>query len=77
MPWASSKDLKAEELFDTQDHISQKALDDGIAELVPGGSILTVVRGTQALNSKAVQQGLKNILLDHARLWETLKNRAA
>jgi len=32
---------------------------------------------TQALNSKTIQQGLKNILLDHSKLWETLKNRAA
>jgi type I restriction enzyme S subunit len=44
IPWASSKDLKADELFDTQDHISQKALDEGAAALVPTGSILTVVR---------------------------------
>ena len=45
IPWASSKDLKADELFDTQDHISQKAIDDGAATLIPAGSILTVVRG--------------------------------
>jgi type I restriction enzyme S subunit len=45
IPWASSKDLKADELFDTQDHISQKAIDDGVATLIPAGSILTVVRG--------------------------------
>jgi type I restriction enzyme S subunit len=45
VPWASSKDLKPEELFDTQDHITQKALDDKAAQLVPSGSILTVVRG--------------------------------
>lgn len=45
VPWASSKDLKREELFDTLDHISQAAIDSGAAELVPAGSILTVVRG--------------------------------
>ena len=45
VPWASSKDLKGEELFDTQDHISQEAVDSGVSELVPSGSILTVVRG--------------------------------
>jgi len=32
---------------------------------------------TQALNSPTVRQGLKDILLDHARLWETLRTYAA
>ena len=32
---------------------------------------------TQALNSATVRQGLKDILLDHARLWETLRTFAA
>jgi type I restriction enzyme, R subunit len=30
---------------------------------------------TQALNSPAVQSGIKDILLNHARLWETLRER--
>ncbi len=28
----------------------------------------------QALNSPMVQTGIKDILLNHARLWETLRN---
>jgi type I restriction enzyme R subunit len=32
---------------------------------------------TQALNSAAVQSGMKDILLNHAALWETLRLRAA
>jgi type I restriction enzyme R subunit len=32
---------------------------------------------TQALNSPSVQDGMKDILLNHARLWETLRDRAA
>ena len=32
---------------------------------------------TQALNSQTVRQGLKDILLNHAQLWETLKSSAA
>jgi type I restriction enzyme R subunit len=32
---------------------------------------------TQALNSPAVQSGMKDILLNHAALWETLRLRAA
>ena len=31
----------------------------------------------QALNSKAVQEGIKVILLDHAGLYEALRSRAA
>ena len=71
VPWASSKDLKSAELFDTQDHITQKALDDRAAELVPPGSILTVVRGMILLHTfpvvvarvpMAINQDLKAIL---------------
>ena len=32
---------------------------------------------TQALNSSTVQRGLKDILLNHAGLWETLREQAA
>ena len=32
---------------------------------------------TQALNSTTVQNGMKNILLNHSRLWETLRDQAA
>ena len=32
---------------------------------------------TQALNSPSVQDGMKDILLNHARLWETLRDRAS
>jgi type I restriction enzyme, S subunit len=70
VPWASSKDLKSDELFDTQDYITQKALDRGAAELVPTGSILTVVRGMILLHTfpisvtrvpMAINQDLKAI----------------
>ena len=32
---------------------------------------------SQALNSETVQAGILDILLNHARLWETLRDRAA
>ncbi len=35
------------------------------------------VMSTQALNSPAVQNGMKDILLNHAHLWETLRDQAA
>jgi type I restriction enzyme S subunit len=70
VPWASSKDLKVDELFDTQDHISQFALDEGAAVLVPAGTILSVVRGMILLHTfpvvltrvaTAINQDLKAI----------------
>jgi len=68
VPWASSKDLKSEELRDTEDHITQAALDDGAAELVASNSLLIVVRGmilihtfpvVKALVPMAINQDLK------------------
>lgn len=68
VPWASSKDLKTETLYDTQDHITQQALDSHAAELVPVGSTLIVVRGmilahtfpvTKAAVPMAINQDLK------------------
>ena len=32
---------------------------------------------TQALNSEVVRGGIKDILLNHARLWEELRSRAS
>jgi type I restriction enzyme, R subunit len=32
---------------------------------------------TQALNSEAVRSGMKDVLLNHSRLWEGLRDRAA
>jgi type I restriction enzyme, S subunit len=45
VPWASAKDLKVEALNDTEDHITNEALDAGEASLVAPGSLLIVVRG--------------------------------
>jgi len=68
VPWASSKDLKQEALGDTADPITQLALQEGVAELVPAGSLLVVVRGmilahsfpeTKALVPMAINQDLK------------------
>lgn len=68
VPWASSKDLKREELSDTQDHITQVAIDQGAAEFVPRNSLLIVVRGmilahtfpvVKALVPMAINQDLK------------------
>jgi type I restriction enzyme, S subunit len=43
-PWASPKDMKIEEIFDTSEHISIEAAETG-SKMVPRGAILVVVRG--------------------------------
>ncbi len=58
VPWASSKDIKQEELSDTEDHITQRALDDAASELVPAGSLLVVVRGMILIHTFPVAKTL-------------------
>ena len=71
IPWASAKDLKVEQLHDTADHISQAAVDDGAASLVPQGAVLVVVRGmilarmfpvVEATCPMAINQDLKAVV---------------
>jgi type I restriction enzyme S subunit len=71
IPWASAKDLKVDDLFDTADHITQHALDDRAATLVSDGAVLVVVRGmilartfpvVTARTPMAINQDLKAVL---------------
>lgn len=43
IPWITPKDMKQLRLSDSQDHVTPKALEDGLA-LIPAGSLLIVVR---------------------------------
>jgi type I restriction enzyme, S subunit len=42
--WASSKDMGNEILVDTQEHITQEAIDNSSTKLVPSGTLLIVVK---------------------------------
>jgi type I restriction enzyme, S subunit len=44
IPWLTSKDMKGEYVFDTQEHITQKAIQNSATKLVPKESILMVVK---------------------------------
>ncbi len=44
IPWVSPKDMKTDLICDTEDHITQEAIDQSSAYLVPAGAILIVVR---------------------------------
>jgi len=45
IPWVSPKDMKADRLFDSIDHVSEEALVETGLSLVPIGAVLIVVRG--------------------------------
>jgi type I restriction enzyme M protein len=44
IPWVSPKDMKQDVLFDTEDHVSQIAVENSATSLVPAGTLLCVVR---------------------------------
>lgn len=45
IPWVSPKDMKVDVIKDSQDHITQLAVDETNISIVPSGSLLMVVRG--------------------------------
>ena len=44
IPWVSPKDMKAEVVRDSEDHITESAISSSSTKLVPAGSIVCVVR---------------------------------
>jgi type I restriction enzyme S subunit len=45
IPWVTPKDMKIDEIADSIDHISQRAVEEQRAKIVPVDSVLIVVRG--------------------------------
>ncbi|HET7625635.1 MAG TPA: restriction endonuclease subunit S [Verrucomicrobiae bacterium] len=45
IPWISPKDMKVDEIFDGEDHVSQAALEQTNLHLIPKDTVLIVVRG--------------------------------
>ncbi|MBY8829711.1 N-6 DNA methylase [Hephaestia mangrovi] len=44
IPWVSPKDMKSDVIHDTEDHISEAAIEGSATSLVPAGTVLCVVR---------------------------------
>ena len=44
VPWVSPKDMKADFITDTEDHITEAAIEASATKLIPTGSIVCVVR---------------------------------
>jgi len=44
IPWLTSKDMKGDYIWDTEEHITEQAIKESATNLVPAGSILVVVK---------------------------------
>jgi type I restriction enzyme S subunit len=44
IPWLTSKDMKGDYIWDTEEHITERAIQESATNLVPAGSILVVVK---------------------------------
>lgn len=44
IPWLTSKDMKGDYIWDTEEHITENAIQESATNLVPAGSILVVVK---------------------------------
>ena len=44
IPWVSPKDMKTDHIVDSEDHITEAAVEESTAKLIPAGSILIVTR---------------------------------
>lgn len=71
LPWVSPKDMKSRRIYDTQDHISEKAVQESSTSKIPKNSVLVVVRSgilahtiPLAVNSQVVtlNQDMKAII---------------
>lgn len=75
IPWVSPKDMKAEVVSDSIDHISQQAIENSATSLVPAGAALVVVRSgilartvpvALAGRELAINQDIKALTPNHA-----------
>jgi type I restriction enzyme S subunit len=44
IPWLTSKDMRGDYIYDTQEHVTEEAIEESAAKLVPADSILVVVK---------------------------------
>ncbi len=51
IPWATSKDIKGRYLYDTEDHITEEAIQNSSTKLVPENTILIVVKSKILMHS--------------------------
>ena len=44
IPWLTSKDMQGDYIWDTEEHITQAAIESSATKLVPENSVLVVVK---------------------------------
>jgi len=54
IPWVSPKDMKVDQIFDAQDHVTELALTETSLSRIANGSLLVVVRGMILVHSLPV-----------------------
>ncbi len=64
IPWVSPKDMKSDVIFDTEDHITQEAIDKSATKLFPKGSILVVYRSGILVHSFPVATAGTNLTIN-------------
>ncbi|MBA2441615.1 MAG: restriction endonuclease subunit S [Rubrobacter sp.] len=76
-PWVSPKDMKTLDIYETEDHVTEKAIREGKTPLVPENSVLMVVRSgilrkhipvAVACQAVTVNQDLKGIIVNEQKL---------
>jgi type I restriction enzyme R subunit len=71
-----SETLRQQAINNTKEQFSNSPdLDSELINAIMSALDAHTSMSTQALNSQQVQSGLKDILLNHSRLWETLRDR--
>jgi type I restriction enzyme R subunit len=72
-----SETLRQQAVNNTKEQFSNSPdLDSELINAIMSALDAHTLMSTQALNSQTVQSGLKDILLNHSRLWETLRDRS-
>lgn len=64
IPWVSPKDMKINYIDDSQDKITDQAVRESSAKIVPKGSVLIVVRGMILLHSVPVALTMKKLTVN-------------
>ncbi len=64
IPWVSPKDMKVQYLSDSIDHITEKAIENSSAKLIPEGAVLMVLRGMILIHSFPVAKTTREVVVN-------------
>lgn len=64
IPWVSPKDMKRDEIANSEDHVTEAALADSALRLAPVGAVLVVVRGMVLAHSFPVALTVREVTIN-------------